>query len=265
MNVTGFVRGAVAALMLSAVLSAQQAPTAQTPNPDLSGIWTRVDTSGSQSYGGISASFPEAQLHPQYAAKLPPKEFNGLGTPPPGWQPPEYQINEQATIPRCAVGGGGRNAGNGGVNITSLGISIMVAKDLVMVLRDGAQGGRHIYTDGRAIPPATQRTELYSVGRWDGPSLVVTTRGFNPGQTGFGRGWIEPSTELTERFDLLPDGRMKLTYTWSDPEVYVKPHTYEMIFERLPANQALVESWCDSREWITANEQGTLRPPPVVP
>jgi hypothetical protein len=84
--------------------------------------------------------------------------------------------------------------------------------------------------------------------------------------TGFGRGWTEPSTELVETFRLSPDGqRLTITYEWNDPKVYVKPLVYDIVFERLPANQQIWESWCDSRLWIEANQKGTLKPRPEAP
>jgi hypothetical protein len=100
---------------------------------------------------------------------------------------------------------------------------------------------------------------LFSIGRWDGDALVVTTRGFGSGMVQLGRGWTEPSTELTETFRLGPDANhLTITYTFSDPKVYVKPHTYQMVFERLPSHQWIFESWCDSREWI--EEQRKAKP-----
>src|SRR5688572_3336572 len=87
-------------------------------HPDISGIWNRVDTVGAGSWGGLAATFPRAELTPDYAAKLPPEQFVGVGTPPAGFVPPTYDINAQAPVAtRCAVGGGGFNAGGGNINI----------------------------------------------------------------------------------------------------------------------------------------------------
>lgn len=78
--------------------------------------------------------------------------------------------------------------------------------------------------------------------------------------TGFGRGWTEPTTELTEMYRLLPGGkRLVITYTYRDPLVYLEPHTFDMMFEILPPNQYALESWCDSKEWIDAQ-----RPQPAA-
>jgi hypothetical protein len=143
-------------------------------------------------------------------------------------------------------------------------MSLVATKDLVLMLRDGAQGGRYMFADGRPFP--ARFNGLYTVGRWEKDAFVATTRGFTPGMTGFGRGWTEPTTELVETFTLSPDkNRLVITYQWNDPKVYVKPLVYEIHSERLPANQQIWESWCDSRLWIEANQKGALKTRPEVP
>jgi hypothetical protein len=86
-------------------------------HPDLSGIWNRIDSAGGGSYTGIGLTFPIAQLTPEYAAKLPAQQYGGVGAAPAGFVPPPYDINAQAPVAtRCGVGGGGFNAGGGGIN-----------------------------------------------------------------------------------------------------------------------------------------------------
>lgn len=247
---------AFAALAASSAQARQAAPAAQ-PNLDLSGVWNRLDTVGGHSYGGISDAFPTAQLRPEFAAKLPPP-------PRADAPPPNYNIREQFDpAPRCAVGGG-PGTGNTSPTINSAGMSLVATKDLVLMLRDGAHGGRYMFADGRPFP--ARFTELYTIGRWEKDVFVARTRGFTPGMTGFGRGWTEPSTELVETFRLSPDGnRLVITYQWNDPKVYVKPLVYEIHFERLPANQQIWESFCDSQLWIEANQKGALKPRAEAP
>ena len=36
--------------------------------------------------------------------------------------------------------------------------------------------------------------------------------------------------------------------------MYIKPHTYDLTFERLPKNVNILESWCDAKEWIEWNK-----------
>lgn len=248
-------------LFLAADVSAQQGPPATPAAPvsaglldALSGIWNRIDPTGSGSYDAIY--FPEPEMRPEYTAKLPKDDYDGFGPPPPGWKAPAYDIATQNTGPaRCAVGGGGLGGG-GGVDVSSSGMALMASKDLVLMLRDGAQGARHIYVDGRSIPE--RFTGLYSVGRWQDGALVVKTRGFAPGVVGQdrnrGRGYREATTEVTESMKPSPDGkRLVITYTYEDPKIYLKPWTYDITFEHLPIEQYVFESWCDSKLWIDTN------------
>ena len=151
----------VIGLLTAHGLLAQQPPAAASHEglPDISGIWNRLDTFGARSYDEVTANFPQAELLPEAAAKLPPKQFEGFGAPPPG-PPPVYDIRAQNNpTPRCAVGGG-IGTGNTSPNINSAGMSIVATRDLVLMLRDGAQGGRYMFADGRPFP-AKFRGSLY--------------------------------------------------------------------------------------------------------
>ena len=164
----------VAALMLSTAALFAQQPAAPSHEglPDISGVWNRLDTVGGHSYGGVSATFPRAELLPEAAAKLPPP-------PPPEAPPPAYDIRAQNDpAPRCAVGGG-PGTGNTSPTINSAGMSIVATRDLVLMLRDGAQGGRYMFADGRSFP--SRLTGQYTIGRWEKDAFVATTRGMPTG------------------------------------------------------------------------------------
>ncbi len=225
--------------------------------PNISGLWNRLDTEGGGSYGGIDELFPKAQLLPEAAAKLPPPQDQGLGTAgtvtPPVVRLPNGAYLTPAvaaaggpspTAGHCNIGGGGF----GGVDINSAGMEIVATRDEVVIARDGAAGGRRIYMD-RKMPDVSRITPTaggYSVGRFENGTLVVTTTGFAPGMTAFGRGWRERETQLTEVFKLSPDGKkLTITYTWNDPKVYAKPHTYDINFERWETGYAY-ENYCDA-------------------
>ena len=124
---------------------------------------------------------------------------------------------------RCAIGGAG-----GGVDVNSSSIAMVQGGDEIVLLRDGSSGGRHIYMEGHTLPLNWIPTNNgHSVGRWERGALVVETTGLTPGMVGFGRGWREPSTVLTETFKLSPDKQtLTITYVWDDPAIYVRPHRY---------------------------------------
>src|SRR4051812_38086281 len=137
-----------------------QAPATQ---PDLSGIWNRLDTAGGRSYGGIDLLFPKAELRPAAAAKLPPPQDQGLDSGPP---PPSVRAANGALLTPAAVAAGGPSAtagrcnvggGFGGIDINSAGMAIMQSRDEVIIARDGQAGGRRIYVD-RVLPPVARMT-----------------------------------------------------------------------------------------------------------
>jgi len=77
-----------------------------------------------------------------------------------------------------------------------------------------------------------------SIGRWDGDTFVVDTVGFH-GERGVtaipGGGFRTGNTRLTERLRLLGDGGvLSVVSTWTDPDVFRTPHTYEVRYSRLP-------------------------------
>ena len=80
---------------------------------------------------------------------------------------------------------------------------------------------RQIWMDGRALEPEPNPSWMgYSVGRWDGDTLVVESHGFHPGT------WLDrnghPHTErlrMTERYRCPRFGALEIQVTFSDPPV----------------------------------------------
>lgn len=89
-------------------------------------------------------------------------------------------------------------------------------------------------------PPADEwegTTNGHSTGRWEGTTLVVETIGFSDrGVTSIpGGGWRTAQSKLTERYRLLENGLvLSVTFTWEDPTIFAKPHTYEFRYYRVP-------------------------------
>lgn len=78
---------------------------------------------------------------------------------------------------------------------------------------------RTIHMDGGENPDAQERTPLgYSVGRWEGETLVVET-------TRLGGGWVPfgPSAQLVERFTPGDERRLHYTIRITDPEFVTQP------------------------------------------
>jgi hypothetical protein len=86
---------------------------------------------------------------------------------------------------------------------------------------------RQIFLDGRELPKDPDPSFMgYSVGHWDGDTLVVESTGFKD------RTWLDmaghPHTEalrITERFRRRDFGHMEITETIDDPKAFNKPFT----------------------------------------
>jgi hypothetical protein len=107
---------------------------------------------------------------------------------------------------------------------------------------------RQIYLDGRALETAPNPSWMgYSVGHWDGDTLVVESFGFND------RTWLDhdghPHTEalrMTERYRRRDFGNLELDVTLSDPAAYAKPWTVAVRAE-LAADTEMIEWVCNEK------------------
>ncbi|HET9359962.1 MAG TPA: hypothetical protein VFO58_09435 [Vicinamibacterales bacterium] len=119
----------------------------------------------------------------------------------------------------------------------------------VVVLSEGANPHRVIYTDGRTHPVDPIPTWLgYSVGKWEGNTLVVDTRGFND------RTWLDASgharTEamrITERYRRRDFGHMEVELTIDDPGAYTRPFSIRYT-QTLRPDMVLLENVCAENE-----------------
>jgi hypothetical protein len=119
----------------------------------------------------------------------------------------------------------------------------------VIVLYEMDNAHRQIYIDGRKLPADPQPTwGGYSVGRWEGDTLVVDAAGFNDRTRLDAAG--HPHTEqmrLQERFHRRDFGHMDLTVTVDDPEMYTKSLSYTVTEVLLPDSDVL-ETVCNENE-----------------
>jgi hypothetical protein len=108
---------------------------------------------------------------------------------------------------------------------------------------------RQIFLDGRALPVDPNPTWMgYSVGRWEGNTLVVTSTGFNDRSLMDLVGY--PHSEglrITERFTRRDFGHMDVDVTLEDPKTLDKPVTLPMEAEFVPDTE-LLEYVCQENE-----------------
>jgi hypothetical protein len=119
---------------------------------------------------------------------------------------------------------------------------------------------RQIYTDGRKLPVDPMGTWLgYSVGRWEGDTLVVDTMGFND------RSWLDvrghghsEDMRVEERFHRRDFGHLDVTVTMIDPKVFTKPVTINFVEDLLPDTDVF-EHFCAENEKDTAHQPGRVQ------
>ncbi len=106
---------------------------------------------------------------------------------------------------------------------------------------------RQIFTDGRTLPKVEDVQPwwfAYSVGKWEGDTLVVDTIGF------LDDAWIDENgsplsngAHLTERFTRPNYGSLHVEMTVTDPKFYTRPFTVQVNQQLMPSDQ-LIEFIC---------------------
>jgi hypothetical protein len=130
---------------------------------------------------------------------------------------------------------------------------IIQQPDRITMLFELHMGVRRIYLDGRDIPPDAMRTRMgYSVGRWEGQTLVVETAALAPQTSGFRR---SEQMRITERFELLPGAAerggksLRVQVTIDDPATYSRPLTVNKYYRYGTGEFEMGEYFCSEDLW----------------
>jgi hypothetical protein len=107
---------------------------------------------------------------------------------------------------------------------------------------------RDIWLDGRPIPKPGEllpRVNGYSVGRWEGDTLVVTSTGFDDRQWVDMYGFpISESAVLVERWERPSPNRLRVQLTLTDPVNYTRPWTSTVkTWTLVPKEKTAVGGW----------------------
>jgi len=120
---------------------------------------------------------------------------------------------------------------------------------VVVIIYEANSGLRQIFTDGRPLPKDAEPWWYgYSVGKWDGDTLVVESTSFRD------LGWLDvegsPLTEsgrIIERFRRPDFGHLEIEVTIDDPKAYTKPWTVK-VYQRILPDTELIEFVCGENE-----------------
>src|SRR6476661_1901973 len=125
-------------------------------------------------------------------------------------------------------------------------MKILQTKDTVVVLSEYMVQYRQIHLDGRPLPKdPVPSFKGYSVGHWEGDTLVVETTGYKNGL------WLDlkgdPHTEegrTTERIRRPKFGRLEVQLTVNDPKAYTRPWSATR-YLTLALNTELIDDVCN--------------------
>lgn len=208
------------------------APAPRTPDskPDLSGLWGAEDNTYILD---VAADLKPDEVR-SWAAELHKRRLDALDRDTPGTH--------------CLPGGPTQILGDQ--------FRIIQSPNVIGILY-GSGAYRQIFTDGRELPKDPNPTWWgYSVGHWEGDTLVIESNGFND------RTWLDfsghPHTEdlrVIERFQRPDFGHMRLQLTLDDPKTFTKPVTIALGVNYVPDTEML-EYVCNENERDSAHLVG---------
>src|SRR5580658_1678782 len=131
---------------------------------------------------------------------------------------------------------------------------IVQGNGAVVIMYNANNDVRQILTNGQALPEVGPQLAPwwygYSVGKWEGDTLVVTTVGFRDDV------WLDvngsPLTgtgKIVERFTRPNFGTLQIDVTIEDPKAYTEPFTVR-VMQQLMLNTELFESVCEDRDAV---------------
>lgn len=217
------------------------APAPKTPDgkPDLSGMWKVANPLPCDDVARICTDVPISTQFINIGAGL--KD----GLPYQQWARDRIKQKGPGDDPytRCLTPGGPR------MMLLPFMKKIVQTPGLIAILNEYNANFRQIFTDGRPLPEDPQPTwNGYSIGRWEGDTLVVESIGYRDDQ------WIDSTgspltsaAKVTERFRRPRWGTLEIEITVNDPKGYTAPWTVK-VEEEAVADTEMLDSICMENE-----------------
>jgi hypothetical protein len=209
---------------------AAPAPRAADGKPDLSGVWNKLSPKYSRN---IAADLKPGDVQPWADALVQQRKEN---------------LGKDYMNVHCLPLGPGYTTDADSTGAEMLKI---IQTPTVIIILNPDLTYRQVYMDGRKLEAAPNPSWMgYSVGHWEGDTLVVESNGYND------RTWLDhdghPHSEAlrtTERYHRRDFGNLDVEVTLSDPTVYAKPWTVAVRAELAPDTEMI--------EWVcTENATG---------
>jgi len=217
-----------------------RAPRTADGKPDLSGVWNNdgVGPPGSEGTGGAPRTVFFDLRH-------------GLNGSPPPYQPWAADLAKRRKEDNAKDNPDARCLPIGPLQMMAhpLPKKILQQPGLLVILHERNMEFRQIYLDGRPLPADPQPAWYgYSVGTWDGDTLVVQTVGLRDGLwADFFGSPLTDQAKMTERFRRPNYGTLQVQATIDDPKAYTKPWTVN-VNQHLALDTDLLEYACLENE-----------------
>jgi len=246
------------------------APTPRMPDgkPDFSGNWVRFRGEGAfapPELGGLvrnQAAAAQAPPPPADPSSPPIAAFWEMGANIPGGLPITPWAAELKKQ-RMAL----NDKENPDANCLPMGLTqfhthgqprkMMQNASVIAIMYEANYGLRYIYVDGRTLPSLGAVQPFwygYSVGRWEGDTLVVETNNLRGAETSPYDGWLDvrgsPYTEqarFVERIRRPTYGKLEIDITLDDPKAYTRPFTVR-VNQQISPDDEIIEFVCNENQ-----------------
>ena len=214
------------------------------PTQDLSGVWV---AQGKQGSALLTNSKEEPPMTSWGKAQFMAASSGNKNGPPKDAATNDPRLKcDPAGVPR--------------VYLSNRPIEFIQTPKRVFVFYEEDHNWRQIWTDGRAIPTDPDPTYMgYSVGKWEGDTLVVDTVGSND------KTWLDnvghphsDALHVVERIRRIDHDTLQITFTVEDPKAYAKPWTTSSRTFKLKPSYDLTEEFCVPDEKAAARNAAAL-------
>ena len=223
------------------------APRTADGKPDLSGIWASRGQGGQGKNKGKAPALAPGEI--------PNATFGNVGAGVPEGLPLRPLAAEVMNRRRADNSKDNPDAHCLPIGLTQLHLhpqprKIVQTPAVVVIMYESNSGLRQIFTDGRPLPNNDPQPWWYgySVGKWEGDTLVVETIGFRDDV------WLDvrgsPLTnagKMIERMRRPNYGTLETEITIDDPTAYTKPFTVK-VTHRVMLDTDLIEFVCAENE-----------------
>jgi hypothetical protein len=222
--------------------------------PDFTGVWQAERTPVEEFVRVLGPGFPQMQIDFNDVTKNFVNVFWGL-------KPEEEPLRPEAAALLQQHRAGGREFTNAyclpgslPATISLLAFKMIQAPAEIVVVPGNGDPPRQIYTDGRSLPKDPDPTWTgYSVGSWQGDTLVVETVGITTraplDASGHPR---SDGMRITERFRRRDVGHMDFEISFDDPKYYTRPFGFKTTLLLLPDTDVL-EYVCTENQKLRAH------------